>query len=354
MMKNGIMLKNESLSQKKTKKGETRIMPKISNSWLVPDVQAERKQQKRSNVDTKDVFLYLKEGESVRGRLVGGYISFVEHWNRVDKGRDEANKIVWKQTKFPDAEERNHKPTRICTDETPGNERFNDIDKYVKTSSCAWCRLKLQGYHGMTRYAFNLLIHEDEEESKCRILSVPASVMQEVAKICEKYKKFLPINKNEEPDPGSVNGEVIEFVFSKPTRNTWKVEKYVNLDVDDGNPGIEHDLVGISESDKKALRVINNDATTDEELLQGHDLERWFRKDYLSVDYQKKLAKHLGLEPGEFVDISPYEQSTGAADTVEDFEDELDEEDDAAAGEVEEVEEVEDEWGSLDDEEETE
>jgi len=312
-------------------------MPKISSDWVNKKTYANRDDQHGSNMKTADVFIRPEVGDEVRGRIIGDYISFVNHWPRVDSGDKEDNgEIKWKEAKFPDEKERNFKPTRICTDDTPARERLADIDAYLEKTKCPWCKLKYQGYTGQIRYAFNILIHA-KDGTKCRILEIPPTAMFELKTICSECADLMSEN-----GPGDINGKVFEFVFSRPQKNKWNIQRYPNLDINDSN--IKNYLVGLNEKDIEALKLINSNATTEEEQLRGHDLERWYRKDYLSGAYQRALAKRLGLKDGEYLELSPYELEHGVSNNVvEEFEKEVEEEI---------VEEAEDEWETKEEKEE--
>jgi len=321
-------------------------MPKMSQDWTNYQKRSgvgDRSKAKNNNMKTEDVFLRLKEGDTIRGRLIGYPIDFIAHWPRIDEGeRDGNNNIAWKNSPFPDEKERNFKPTRICTDDTPARERYQDIDGYLERTKCPWCKLKFQGYHGNLRHAFNIITRPD---NACKVLEVPPTVMGELSQICRDAVALMPNG------PGDVSGKVFEFVFSRVQDNKWSIQRYPNLDITDDN--ISSYLVELTDEDKRALKVINPDANTEEDLLRGHDLERWYRKDYLSAKWQTKLASKLGLKPGEYLELSPYEKSHGVGDVVEEFEAEVDE-----MNEMEDIQEVEenndakseDEWGSLDEE----
>lgn len=298
-------------------------MPKLSNDWIRPAEKKEASRRSTSNLKSADVFYRIGSGESVRGRILGEYATFIVHWPRVDEGeKDAKNQIAWKNSVFPDAKERNYKPTRICTDDTPAKIRNADMESYLANTKCPWCKLKYQGYHGTLRHAFNLLIHPD---NVCRIFEVPPSAMEELAKICQQYEKFMP------EGPGDISRDVFEFVFSRVQDNKWSVRRYENLEVD--APSIATDLVGITDEDKAALKFINTKAETEEELLRGHDLNYWYAKDYMSGELQMKYF-------GEILELSDYEKSRGVGENLssnvaEDFENEVDE--DTHAGE---------EWGA--------
>lgn len=308
-------------------------MPKISNDWFGAANSGQKSRQKNNNMSTADVFVRPKVGEEVTGRIVGEYASFVQHWPRRDEGeKNEKGEIAWKNVPFPDAEERKFKPTRICCDDTPAKERMRDIEAYVKKTKCGFCRLKFQGYHGNIRHAFNLLIHNGDAKPFCRILELPPTAMSELGKICAKYEKAMP------EGPGTVTGKAFEFTFARPQENKWTVSRWEDPDATDKTIGDY--LVYLTDADKAALKVINADAETEEDLLKGHDLNRWYRKDYLSIESQKKLKLY-----GTGLDVSPYEKSQGASETVEDFENESD---DAELPEINEPAEAEeDQWGSL-------
>lgn len=313
-------------------------MPKISQDWIHKGSTSDKSKDKEKNVKAADVFIRPQVGESVRGRIVGGHASFVAHWPRIDNGeKDENGDIVWKNSTFPDAEERYHKPTRICCDDTPAKKRFEDIEGYLKNTKCPWCKLKFQGYHGSVRHAFNIIVRP---ENACKVLEVPPTAMGALSKICEKCSNLMP-----QGNPGNINGKVFEFVFARPQKTQWTVERYPNLELDD--PNIENYLVGLTEADKKALAFINPEAETEEDLLKEHDLDRWYKKDYLSAEWQRKLMDQLGLKPGEYLELSPYDIAQGNDNVVEKFESEvetMEKNDENVADAIQ----AEDEWGSLD------
>ncbi len=308
-------------------------MPKISSDWINKKIYQDRNDQHRNNMKTADVFIRPDVGDTIRGRIIGDHISFVSHWPRIDTGEKDGDDIAWKNEKFPDEKERNFKPTRICTDDTPAKERLADIDAYLAKTKCPWCKMKYQGYQGQIRYAFNIILHP---EGKCKILEIPVTAMFELKKICSECADLMP------DGPGSISEKVFEFVFSRPQKNKWHIERYPNLDIDD--PNIASYLVGLTDKDKEALRLINSHATTEEEQLRGHDLERWYRKDYLSGEYQRALASKLGLKDGEYLELSPYELEHGVTkNIVEEFENETDDSETPSLSDQESNDD--DEWG---------
>lgn len=317
-------------------------MPKITNDWKnYKNASENRSKAKNNNMKTADVFSRPKAGETVRGRIIGFPIDFIAHWPRVDEGeRKDDGSIIWKNEDFVDADERNHKPTRICTDDTPARDRYKDTEGYLKKTKCPWCKMRYQGYMGNLRHAFNIILRPS---NSCRILEVPPTVMGELSQICRDAADLMPNG------PGDVAGEVFEFVFSRVNENKWSVQRYPNLDITDAN--ISSYLVGLTDEDRRALKLINPDAETEEDLLRGHDLERWYRKDYLSAELQQKFASQLGLKSGEYLELSPYEQARGVGETSESFENEEDDipENDISEEEIEKINSnvSDDEWGSV-------
>jgi hypothetical protein len=320
-------------------------MPKMSNDWAKPEINEGRRNQKRNNMKSEDVFIRPQPNVPIQGRMIGPYMEFIAHWPRLDKGeRDEKGKIVWANVAFPDAKDRNYKPTRICTDDTPADVRAKDLDAYLSTTKCPWCRLKFQGYHGSIRYAINIVNRGD---NTCRVLELPPTAFAKLWELREKYLKLMPKGLND------IKGRVFDLTFKiNDLKNQWTVEPVINME--DAEATIADSLLSLTDEDIEILKKINPDAKNEEDYLRGHDLETWYRKDYMSKEWQEKLASKLGLKSGEILELSPYErnqQSKTAA--VEGFEDEVD---DAVAETVAEEPEVveqdsvntEDEWGSLD------
>ena len=290
-------------------------MPMISNDWKKLNYQQKKRDEKKKNQASAEVFYRPTVGEKIIGRIVGDYALFIPHWPRKESGVDENGKPAWKQADFPDAAERNYKPTRVCTDETPARERAKDMDKYLSKTKCPWCRLKYQGYDGKIRYAFNFIMHP---QNICRIIELPPKAMGIIGSIYNDpdLEDIIP-----EHGIGSLTEKTFELEIHRQTSNEWDIDIHFNKKLP-----LQESMVGLTEEDLEALRKINPDAENEEDLLRGHDLSRWYAKDYMAGDMQKKMWRELGIPQGQVLEISEYEKTHAKQDVVEEFEEELEEE----------------------------
>lgn len=285
-------------------------MPKILEGFeYTKEMKQNRSSQNKNNIDTEKAFAKVSVGgDTLIARIIGRPLEFIAHWPRVYKGKDEDGKVKYENKNFPDDEERNGKPVRICGDPTPISERKKDMKTYVSNTVCPWCKLRFQGFLGSERYLINII---DRSDGLAKMLEIPPSAYQELCRITEEYKKLMP------KGPGNVNGKVYDVKFqSIPGKNgfpEWKVE-FVTVDLDDPEGKT---LKELSEEDINALKAINPNATTEEEQLRGYDLPMWKRVDHMSEEVQTKIFKEVKFEV--------YQPSNESKETVEDFENEIDE-----------------------------
>ncbi len=308
-------------------------MPMISNDWKKLNYQQKKKDEKKKNQSTAEVFYRPEAGEKIVGRIVGDWALFIPHWARKESSElDDKGNAKWVKVDFPDAVERNYKPTRICTDDTPARERVKDMDKYLSETKCPWCRLKYQGYDGKIRYAFNFIIHP---QNICRIIELPPKAMGMIGAIYNDPELEDIIPKD---GMGSLTEKTFELEIHRETVNDWNINIHFNKRLP-----LQESMVGFTEEDFEALRKINPDAENEEDLLRGHDLIRWYAKDYMSGEMQRKMWRELGIPQGQILELSEYEKTHAKQYVVEEFEEELEELEDVIEDVVEEEEE---EFGS--------
>ncbi len=271
-------------------------MPKISNDWFNSSFSG----QKREKQNSAEVFFRPEVGDEFVARIVGDYISFIAHWARQDNGEvDEKGQAVFNNVAFPDAEDRNYKPTRICTDDSPAKIRMKNLDGYLEKTKCPWCKLKYQGYKGTLRYAFNIIMRDDNGKKVCKIIEVPKSFMTilstEINQIYqdEELRELVP-----EDGVGSVTQPTFILRIGRPEKNRWSVaidyKKSKGIKLGNG-------ICALDEEDIAALKAIHKDEENEEDYLKGHDLSHWFKKDYLSAEWQKEIF-------GKILELSDYDK----------------------------------------------
>jgi len=229
-------------------------MSKSSNSVNWGTVAKAKSNSTGGGIDFKELFLRpaAPKSEGERNTYVVRFLEnphpYLVHWNRRTVN-DKPKKV-----EFFDGSDDYRKINRNC---------FGTIDEegsMVGTDDCVWCK---QGYHKQLRYMVNVIDYTDKKNPKVRILDAPRSVLEGVANwvqsVYEQEEEFI--------DPSSWDTDVPTFMITVERISSGGGVKY------DVNPSPK--ARPLSEVELNLVRDLNPDASTDDEALKLHDVERW-------------------------------------------------------------------------------
>lgn len=227
------------------------------------------------NKDFKDFRLKLSaspEGSRYRVRFLDKFVRYMAHYP--EKKDVKSGKRI--EISFPDAEDVK-RLTRVCTDEDAASEH--------RASHCPWCIL---GFTARPRYLINVADYDDPDEAgdpKIKFVEFPKMA-------AEALTEWYRTNKEDCPDgPGDMVGPAPDFVVTVSGVAGKGMIKYEV--VQKGNSK------QLSQSVINAIKKINPNATTPEEQMKLHDLERLCHPTYMSSDMQMKMF-------GELIDDVPF------------------------------------------------
>jgi len=229
-------------------------MSKSSNSVNWGTVAKAKSNSTGGGINFKELFLRpaAPKSEGERNTYVVRFLEnphpYLVHWNRRTVN-DKPKKV-----EFFDGSDDYRKINRNC---------FGTIDEegsMVGTDDCVWCK---QGYHKQLRYMVNVIDYTDKKNPKVRILDAPRSVLEGVANwvqsVYEQEEEFI--------DPSSWDTDVPTFMITVERISSGGGVKY------DVNPSPK--ARPLSEVELNLVRDLNPDASTDDEALKLHDVERW-------------------------------------------------------------------------------
>lgn len=244
---------------------------------------------------------------------------YLVHWNRRTVN-DKPKKV-----EFFDGSDDYRKINRNC---------FGTLDEegeQVGTEGCIWCK---QGYHKQLRYMVNVIDYTDKKNPRVRILDAPRSVLEGVAN----WVQSVYEQEDEYIDPSAWDKDAPQFMITVERISSGGGVKY---DVN-ASPKMRP----LTDEELGLIRDLNPDASTDDEALKLHDIERWI--------VPTKPRTDLHGNPIEDEDESPKKKSRVQVEDDEDEDEDEVLEKPVARGKRKPVEEVEDDDVGDDDEGETE
>jgi hypothetical protein len=205
-------------------------------------------------IDFKELFLrpQAPKNEGEKNTYVVRFLEnphpYLVHWNRRTVN-DKPKKV-----EFFDGSDDYRKINRNCFGSLgPEGEQ-------VGTDTCIWCK---QGYHKQLRYMVNVIDYTDKKNPRVRILDAPRSVLEAVANWVEAVYE----SEGEYIDPSSWDEEVPQFMITVERTSSAGGVNYSVSTSPKSRPLTEQEL--------ELIRDLNPDATTDDEALKLHEIERW-------------------------------------------------------------------------------
>jgi len=234
-------------------------------------------------IDFKELFLrpQAPKNEGEKNTYVVRFLEnphpYLVHWNRRTVNEKP------KKVEFFDGSDDYRKINRNC---------YGTIDadgEQVGTDDCIWCK---QGYHKQLRYMVNVIDYTDKKNPKVRILDAPRSVLEAVANWVENVME----QEEEYIDPSLWDSDVPQFMIT--------VERIAD------RGGVKYSVStspksrSLTEQELELIRDLNPDASTDDEALKLHDIERWVQPTKPRTDIHGNALEEEDKSSGSYEDVA--------------------------------------------------
>ena len=233
-------------------------------------------------IDFKELFLrpQAPKGTGEKNTYVVRFLEnphpYLVHWNRKTIN-DKPAKVD-----FFDGSDEYRKINRNC---------FGSMDadgEQVGYDKCPWCKA---GYHKQLRYMVNVIDYTDRKNPRIRILDAPRSVMEEVANWVEAVYE----TEGDYIDPSAWDADVPQFVISVEKTSSSGGVKYSVSASSKSRP--------MTESELELVRDLNPDATTDDDALKLHEIDRWIQATKPRTDAHGNALPEEGSKDSTYEDV---------------------------------------------------